>query len=928
MLGGFVQVRPDERRATLIAFFTLLGVMAAHGLLETARDALFLAKIPATRLPWVYLAVAGIAVALGALSGARRGSRGSRATRLSVLLVACGGVTLAFWPLVGQPGVWALYALYVWSATVATLVVVRFWLMVSERFTVTQAKRVYAFIGAGSVLGAIVGTGLAGALTLSLPARHLLVAAGLSFTLAALGPLLLDRACPKQGGARAVRPSLSPPDPAPEPHAGGSFVRALESPYVRRVALLVLASTIAVTFVDYAFKSAVARDVPKEELGAFFAQFYLILNFVSLAAQLLLVRIIVRLLSTTGSLAVLPLLLAGGGIGIALGGGLGAALAAKGADGALRYSLHRTAMELLYVPMADRVRSVAKTTLDVLGQRGGQALASIAILGLVGLGLSDASFGVMVALVTGAWLALAVGLRRHYLELFRSTLRETALQPRIQFPQLDLSSLESVIATLNSKSDGEVRAALGFLADEGRARLIPGLILYHPSPEVVIDALDILVASGRTDFLPITERLLEHPLPDVRAAALRARISGAPDEAELRRYAEGDCPTLRATALVGLLAMNRADESVHQSLLEIAERGEPESKITLANAFRLRPSTKLEDLLITLARDPNVDVQRAALAAMAVAPNARFLSPLITMLGQRKLRSEARATLVELGDTALSFLAGALADERRPETIRRHIPRTLMRFDAHKAATALVEQLGVERDGVVRYKILRALGFLRAHNPDIRLDREALSGVTKTTVSRIYQLIEWRVVLENGRALHAVRDTPTGHLLTRLLRDKEVHAIERLFRLLGLCYASEDVATIYRGLQSGRADVRASSRELVEHLLEPPLRGAVLGLIDDGSDSERLAAGGPFHQRARPTYEDVLAELLDVTSESLRSIAVYHVGELGLTSLRPRLVALGTEPATGRGLFDRVTARALELLDVAASPELRTATQT
>ncbi len=53
MIGVFPEIRPEERRETSIAFLTLFGILAGHALLETARDALFLARIPASRLAWV-----------------------------------------------------------------------------------------------------------------------------------------------------------------------------------------------------------------------------------------------------------------------------------------------------------------------------------------------------------------------------------------------------------------------------------------------------------------------------------------------------------------------------------------------------------------------------------------------------------------------------------------------------------------------------------------------------------------------------------------------------------------------------------------------------------------------------------------------------------------------------------------------------------
>src|SRR5262245_25114568 len=51
MLAALSQLRPGERRSTRTAFAFLTGLIASHTLLETARDALFLTRLPSTRLP-------------------------------------------------------------------------------------------------------------------------------------------------------------------------------------------------------------------------------------------------------------------------------------------------------------------------------------------------------------------------------------------------------------------------------------------------------------------------------------------------------------------------------------------------------------------------------------------------------------------------------------------------------------------------------------------------------------------------------------------------------------------------------------------------------------------------------------------------------------------------------------------------------------
>jgi hypothetical protein len=63
-MNRLLGVRPEDGRVVWMAFATLLTIVAAHAVLETARDALFLADLPATRLPWAYLGIAALAFVL------------------------------------------------------------------------------------------------------------------------------------------------------------------------------------------------------------------------------------------------------------------------------------------------------------------------------------------------------------------------------------------------------------------------------------------------------------------------------------------------------------------------------------------------------------------------------------------------------------------------------------------------------------------------------------------------------------------------------------------------------------------------------------------------------------------------------------------------------------------------------------------------
>jgi hypothetical protein len=261
------------------------------------------------------------------------------------------------------------------------------------------------------------------------------------------------------------------------------------------------------------------------------------------------------------------------------------------------------------------------------------------------------------------------------------------------------------------------------------------------------------------------------------------------------------------------------------------------------------------------------------------------------LLGRREVRAEARAALLAYGDEGLAFLDDALGDRALPLELRRHLPRTIALFGTGRSAAALARHLLEEPSGVVRYQILRGMNRLAAA-PGVEFDPGLLRRATEVTAGGVFRLVHWRFVLERGAKGTPGRSTPGHDLLVRLLRDKEEQAVERLFRLLALQHRGEDFKGIYRGLRSSEARARGSSRELLENVLDPWLRGAVLAVVADAGDESRLGRAGEIYTPAALDYEDVLALILERGGESLRCVAAHHVGELGLVALRERLEEL------------------------------------
>ena len=323
---------------------------------------------------------------------------------------------------------------------------------------------------------------------------------------------------------------------------------------------------------------------------------------------------------------------------------------------------------------------------------------------------------------------------------------------------------------------------------------------------------------------------------------------------------------------------------------------------------------------------------------------------LLRLLGEADGRSEARDALLKLGDVALDALEQAMDDQSLPRALRRHLPRTVSRFDGARAAAMLLRALQQETDEAIEYKILRGLGRMRASDPDLPIDHKQLVDRAARYLRAAIQALFWRQTVDFARAREPRVNTPAGELLSLLLFDHEGSALERVFRVLHIIQPTEEFRIIYDGLRSSDNKTRASSRELLEHVVDSPLKDGILAMVDDVPLVDRLRAASVFYDppgRDRleaveslindgavasrtssqghaqtvlgETYADSLRAMLGDRSAVLRAVASHHIAELGLDELR---VELAEASQRGRGVLRTLTEQALDLLAAARRQEV------
>jgi ATP:ADP antiporter, AAA family len=896
---GFL-VRADERRHVAAAFGFLMIFVGSHTVLETARDALFLTRIPSTHLPFVYMAIAFVSFVVTRLQLAH--SRGGPRREMAIWTAFGGAGSILLGLLLPVLGTEGLYVLYVWPGVVATLTLVHFWSLLGGIFTATQAKRLFGIVSLGSMIGALTGSGgMTIALRYSSP-QALVVVSGVVLTTASLMPLFLFRGVPG-----STSPRVEPRGPG---LAGYAYI--LRGPYPRRLVSIALFASATLTFADYVFKTTIADSLPKEQLPQALGAIYTGLNALSLLVQLAGVGFVLRKLAPPVILAVLPALLVLSGGGVAITGILAAALAVKATDGALRHSLHKTAMELLVVPLSDSVRRTVKSAMEVAGQRGGQVVASAVILLAEATGLGGTIAWVLTASAL-AWAASSVRLRALYVEQFRGPVVDSrALARHVHAPKLDVASLETLIAALDSESNDEVLAALGILERERKSRLVPTLILYHPDEEVVVAALRLFSRTRRTGALhAIDSSLTKHESVRVRAEAYAARAAIEPDATFLKRaYAEETSCEGRA-AIAAVLATEQTDDvdEGRRMLEEVLEDASPSTQVVICEVLGWRRAVQFADVLETLAASPELEVRKSAIHSLGDLASTRAATALVDLLGEEPVQRSARQALSRTGDVGFGALEAALRDRDRPSSVRWAVPRAMALLDPERAASALLANLRVEPDGMVRFRSIVTLGNILEQHPKLRLDRKLLDQEIRNNVSRAYRYLDRRLVLEAGAREEASRKKPGHELLVDLLRDKQRSAIGRIFRLLSLAFPQHRFVDIYLAIEGGERGFRANAVELTHNLLKSPLREAVVGLVDEIDDEARLALSEGYHEPIERSYEGLLRSLLRSSSAIVRDIAAFHVAELGLADM---IEDLGSLAGEGKGSAD--VDRALDIL--------------
>lgn len=409
IIKAATKVEPNELRATVLSFLFVFTLMAAYFILRPVRDAMA-SDWSRPEVSWLWTSTFVFSViAVSLYGGIISRIKFSRVVPSVYGFFAATFVFFYFGSshLADSTNVDKVF--YVWLSVFSLFHVSVFWSFMSGLFTKEQAPRLFAIIGTGASVGAIVGPAIPtffveeiGTMNLMLvAAAMLLVPIPIISTLEKLKVTELGNADLEADLSQAERLGKNP---------FSGFMLFIKNPYLLGIGVFILMYVTMSTFVYMELREMLA-DFDREGRAQILGGIDLTINTITIVTAIFVTGRLTTRFGMGATLALIPALMVGGWLIVAAIPLLAVLIGLQIARRAGNYAITRPGREMLFTLVNSETRYKAKPVIDIVVYRGGDMMTAWLHTGLketLGLGLPGvAVVGALVAAVwafTGAYL--------------------------------------------------------------------------------------------------------------------------------------------------------------------------------------------------------------------------------------------------------------------------------------------------------------------------------------------------------------------------------------------------------------------------------------------------------------------------------------------------------------------------------------------
>src|SRR5262245_25150867 len=319
-LTRFFDFRPgDLQRGSPLALYYFC-IITAYTQGQVVRDALFLGRFEAVRLPYVDFIVAalvGVVLAVYFRIGRTMSFIGLLASSLSFF---AANVILFWWIAHYLQSTWLYPLFYVWVGIFGVLAISQVWTLANYVLTSREAKRLFGFIGSGGIIGGIFGGFLSSVLARRLGAESVLLS--MAFFIGMSTILVVVIASRNRGMAKSLT-STKAVDGHHSATLRESFRLVRSSPHLLAIAALICICSITTYIAGWQFRAIMSQFLlDKDAMAAFQGMLYGTTGTLAILVQVLLTSRLLRYFGIGVALAILPLSFVAGTAAIILSGAL------------------------------------------------------------------------------------------------------------------------------------------------------------------------------------------------------------------------------------------------------------------------------------------------------------------------------------------------------------------------------------------------------------------------------------------------------------------------------------------------------------------------------------------------------------------------------------------------------------------------------
>jgi len=385
-----------------LPFATFFSVLCGYFVLRPVREEISV-RAGVEQLPWLFTATFVATLLLVPLFGwiVARVRRRVIATATYALCSAL--LLLTFAGLQSASIVAWGVGLFIGISLLNLFIISVFWSLMADSYDEAEARKMYGIIAAGGTAGAIAGPALTALIAPRIGPMNLLPISAAFLALAAILSTLIPR--------RADAP--------PQQKIGGNVLAgiklALQSPTLRRIALIVICYTTVSTIIYFEQTDIVKRTITDSgERTRFFALLDLTNNTAIVIVQLLITRQVLTRLGIRTALTAAPALIGTGLAALAFFPRLGIVFALQVIHRVGEHGFTRPGREVIYTVVDPEERYKAKNFIDTFVYRGNDALVAWLIGALHSAGAGIVTIATLGVGVAAAWAANGYTLGRKH----------------------------------------------------------------------------------------------------------------------------------------------------------------------------------------------------------------------------------------------------------------------------------------------------------------------------------------------------------------------------------------------------------------------------------------------------------------------------------------------------------------------------------